>query len=504
MADWSTPSLTSTYTSVLDTFKNRDVDLAVMFSPTYATSLTNVPTGAVRWNPTGKIWEIYSGTAWGALDTIYNINVDLLDGQHGSYYLAWANLTGVPTTFAPSAHTHDDRYYTETEADGRYGNNLFVSGNTIALRTPGNVALTTITVPYATNAGTVGGFSVGQSLLTTSDVLFNSLSVTAAANADTILSIIKGGSTEARLKTVANALVFSVAAVGAEAERLRVDNASNVTPPSAGGGNIGTASLRWNNVFAATFSDGTNALLNSSGNVAQVGPGAGVTAVAFLAGGSERARITSGGRLGIGTNNPSASIHVSLAANEGLRLQNLSAGGGSQFIAFHETGGTRVAYVGNASAATPDSFNIWSERATASLVFGTNGVARLRIDPDGNVGVGSTPNAAAILDLVSTTKGFRAPSMTTTQRDAIVSPVAGLLIYNNTLNTYQVFNGTNWTSVGGGATGGGSNAVFWENDQSITTPYTITAGKNAMTAGPITVGDGISVTVPSGSVWTIL
>ena len=35
------------------------------------------------------------------------LDADLLDGQHGSYYLAWANLTGVPATFAPSAHTLD-------------------------------------------------------------------------------------------------------------------------------------------------------------------------------------------------------------------------------------------------------------------------------------------------------------------------------------------------------------------------------------------------------------
>lgn len=35
-----------------------------------------------------------------------NVDADTLDGQHGSYYRAWSNLTGVPSTFAPSAHTH--------------------------------------------------------------------------------------------------------------------------------------------------------------------------------------------------------------------------------------------------------------------------------------------------------------------------------------------------------------------------------------------------------------
>lgn len=52
--------------------------------------------------------------------------------------------------------------------------------------------------------------------------------------------------------------------------------------------------------------------------------------------------------------------------------------------------------------------------------------------------------------------------------------------------------------------GGGTDRVFLENDQAVTTSYTITAGKNAMTAGPITVNAGATVTVPNGSVWTIV
>lgn len=401
MADWNTPSLTSTYTSVLDAFKNRDIDAALMFDPAVTTP-TNLPTNSIRWNSATNRFEKFNGTAWGALTTSYLIDVDTLDGQHGSYYLAWANFTGVPATFPPSAHTHDDRYYTEIEADARYGNNLFVSGNTIQLRTPGNTALTTITVPFATNAGTVGGFSVDQNLLTTSSAAFATVALTAAANADTILSIIKSGSTESRLKTIANALVFSVAAVGAEAERMRLDNASNLTPPTTNTGSLGTSALRWGSVISAAFSDGTNTLLNSSGTVAQVAPGATLTAVAFNPGGTERARITSAGAMGLGTNNPSASLHISRAQNEAIRIQNTTAGGASSFISFYETAGTRLAFIGNSSAATPDLFNIWSESATASIRLGTNGAERLRIDADGDVGIG-TASPGFILDVQGAT-----------------------------------------------------------------------------------------------------
>lgn len=57
---------------------------------------------------------------------------------------------------------------------------------------------------------------------------------------------------------------------------------------------------------------------------------------------------------------------------------------------------------------------------------------------------------------------------------------------------------------GGGATGGGTNQIFFENGQTVTVNYTITSGKNAGTFGPITIDSGISVTVPTGSVWTVV
>lgn len=57
---------------------------------------------------------------------------------------------------------------------------------------------------------------------------------------------------------------------------------------------------------------------------------------------------------------------------------------------------------------------------------------------------------------------------------------------------------------GGGATGGGANQVFFENDQTVTNNYTIPGNKNAGTFGPITVDSGVTVTVSSGAVWTVV
>jgi len=55
-----------------------------------------------------------------------------------------------------------------------------------------------------------------------------------------------------------------------------------------------------------------------------------------------------------------------------------------------------------------------------------------------------------------------------------------------------------------GAAGGGSNALFWENDQTMTVNYTITSGKNALSAGPITIADGITLTIPDSGVYTVV
>ena len=52
--------------------------------------------------------------------------------------------------------------------------------------------------------------------------------------------------------------------------------------------------------------------------------------------------------------------------------------------------------------------------------------------------------------------------------------------------------------------GGGSNKVFFENDTNVTADYTITDGKNAMSAGPITIDSGVTVTVGTGETWTVV
>jgi hypothetical protein len=88
------------------------------------------------------------------------------------------------------------------------------------------------------------------------------------------------------------------------------------------------------------------------------------------------------------------------------------------------------------------------------LVFSTtaDGAAspteRMRIDSAGSLGVGTaSPDASAILDVQSTTKGVRMPNMTTTQKNAIASPAAGLMVFDTTLSKLCVYSGAAWQTI---------------------------------------------------------
>ena len=61
--------------------------------------------------------------------------------------------------------------------------------------------------------------------------------------------------------------------------------------------------------------------------------------------------------------------------------------------------------------------------------------------------------------------------------------------YNTTLGQYEGYdiNTSSWSGIGGGATGGANNQIFYENQQEITASYTISTNKNAMSTGPITI-----------------
>ena len=61
-----------------------------------------------------------------------------------------------------------------------------------------------------------------------------------------------------------------------------------------------------------------------------------------------------------------------------------------------------------------------------------------------------------------------------------------------------------WGDAAAGATGAGSDKIFWENGQTVTQNYTITNNYNAGTFGPVTINNSVTVTVGAGETWTIV
>ncbi len=113
---------------------------------------------------------------------------------------------------------------------------------------------------------------------------------------------------------------------------------------------------------------------------------------------------------------------------------------------------------------------------------------------------GSTFTGAVVHNYTS---ALKIPVGTTAQRPG--SPATGELRFNSTLGSAEIYNGSAFAAVGGGAgaTGAGGDEVFFESDTNVTTSYTLTSGKNAHTVSPI-INSGVTVTVPSGAILVIL
>ena len=106
--------------------------------------------------------------------------------------------------------------------------------------------------------------------------------------------------------------------------------------------------------------------------------------------------------------------------------------------------------------------------------------------------------AGAVMESGNTASA-KIPAGTTAQRDG--SPSAGFFRWNTTNSSAEIYDGSAWGLVGGGNTTG---KVMWEHSYTVAENYEITSGNNAVTAGPITINSGFSVTVPSGSSWAII
>jgi hypothetical protein len=177
-------------------------------------------------------------------------------------------------------------------------------------------------------------------------------------------------------------------------------------------------------------------------------------------------------RLGVGTNAPSATAHVkgsgSTSATTALLVQN---SGGTNWLQVKDDGDITNGANGSTdlkfeiSPVANKFFRLTRQSVNVDFYAGSSGNSAIEVSggapfnisaasanlnlSNGGVRVGSsyaTTNASAQLEIVSTTKGFLPPKMTTTQKNAISSPASGLMVYDTTLNQMSYYNGTSWVN----------------------------------------------------------
>jgi VCBS repeat-containing protein len=131
------------------------------------------------------------------------------------------------------------------------------------------------------------------------------------------------------------------------------------------------------------------------------------------------------GKVGIGTNSPSAQVEIHTTGNsadDGLIVK--SKNGGQRTIRMWVDGANNKAHIGGADG-------------TQDLIINYAG---------GNVGIGTT-SPSAPLEVSSTTGGVIMPRMTTTQMNAISSPTDGEMIYNTTANKFYGYANGAWVAL---------------------------------------------------------
>lgn len=264
----------------------------------------------------------------------------------------------------------------------------------------------------------------------------------------------------------------------------------------------------------------------------------GATSLTLKTGSTAAVTVSSTQKVGIGIVTPLATLHVVGGNSNNAVIDN----GGQQY--------TTLSWYNN---GTEKAQTYWDQTNTlfvsgtdvsAAYVFKTNGTERARIaGASGNMSIGtaSTP----IKFLVNGTDALGVPVGDTSQRP---TGAQGYIRFNTDTVQFEGYNGTSWLSVGGAAisndtttssnlyplfanatTGSAttiytsnakylykpstgeltsqavvaSNAIF-VNSQNVSVDYTVSAGNNGGTFGPVTVNDGITVTVADGSTWTVV
>jgi hypothetical protein len=212
--------------------------------------------------------------------------------------------------------------------------------------------------------------------------------------------------------------------------------------------------------------------------------------------------------VGIGTTMPNASAQLDISSNsKGMLIPRMTDAEKNAIVA-----PVQGLMVFNITTNSFQYFNgvSWSNMAHSGIINGTpNKIAKfnspwgvtpgMMTDNGTGVGINTTStlaHASSVLDLTSTNKGVLIPRMTTIQKNAIASPVKGLMVFDSTANNFSFYDGTAWTDLNGGGSSNWTvlgNNIYNSNTGNVgigaSTPFEkLTVDGNIVTSGGIGIG----------------
>jgi hypothetical protein len=172
-----------------------------------------------------------------------------------------------------------------------------------------------------------------------------------------------------------------------------------------------------------------------------------------------RFRVTPQGAFTLGDSDCTSSSITLLGNNTGNNVCQFGISGGVPFLTLYDAGGGTTKTIGRTDiSGTPYSSFTMSANGSGGWLFrgrgggilrlqDASGVDRDFIDDTGHMAIGAFAiDSSAALQVVSTTRGFLGPVMTTTQRNAM-TPTEGVEVYDLTLHKKFCYDGTTWQAL---------------------------------------------------------
>lgn len=336
------------------------------------------------------------------------------------------------------------------------------------------------------------------------DAISNTAAI--ASNVTTVAGIAANVTTVAGNTSNINAVAADATDIGTVSTNIANVNtvagiSANVTAVAADATDIGTV---------ATDLAGSNTIGTVAGVAANVTTVAGVASnVTTVAGISSDVTAVAGDATDIGTVstnianvNTVAGISGNVTTVAGISANVTSVAGNATNISTVAADGTDIGVVAGLSADIQTLADIQdgtvASTAISSLAALSTEIQALYAELASIAAKVSKTGDTMTGDLIlNTTGALTLPVGTQAQRP---TPAKGMFRFNDDEDQFEGYDGAAWGAVGGGNTA----VVGWENQITVAESYTITTGNNMMSAGPVTIDTGYTVTVPTGSRWVVV